>query len=68
MPQLPAMARILACSSLVALAAAFGARTVELNLERSDAAIAFDQSRIGRATEIVPAWVDEILEALPPRL
>ena len=52
----------------VALAAAFGARTVELNLERSDAAIAFDQSRIGRATEIVPAWVDEILEALPPRL
>jgi NAD-dependent deacetylase len=51
----------------VALAAAFGALTVELNLERSDAAIPFDQSRIGRATEIVPAWVDEMLEALPPR-
>jgi NAD-dependent deacetylase len=48
----------------VALASAFGAQTVELNLERSDAAIPFDQSRIGRATEIVPVWVDEILEGL----
>ena len=31
----------------VALAAAFGARTVELNLEPSDAAIPFDESRAG---------------------
>jgi NAD-dependent deacetylase len=48
----------------VALASAFGAQTVELNLERSDADIPFNQSRIGRATEIVPVWVDEILEGL----
>ena len=45
----------------VALAAAYGARTVELNLEPSDAAVPFDQSRAGRATDIVPVWVDEVL-------
>ena len=45
----------------VALASAFGARTVELNLEPSDAVIPFDECRTGRATEVVPAWVDEIL-------
>jgi NAD-dependent deacetylase len=45
----------------VALAAAFGARTVELNLEPSDAAVPFDESRSGPATEIVPAWVEGIL-------
>ena len=45
----------------VALAAAFGARTVELNLEPSDAAVPFDEARVGRATEIVPVWVDEIV-------
>jgi NAD-dependent deacetylase len=45
----------------VALAAAFEARTVELNLEPTDAAVPFDEARIGRATEIVPVWVDEIV-------
>ena len=45
----------------VALASAFGARTVELNLVPSDAVVPFDESRAGRATEIVPAWVDELL-------
>lgn len=48
----------------VALASAFGARTVELNLEASDAAVPFDDARIGPATELVPAWVDEILREL----
>jgi NAD-dependent deacetylase len=48
----------------VALASACGARTVELNLEPSDAAVPFDESRAGRATEIVPAWVDEMLAEL----
>ena len=42
----------------VALAAAFGARTVELNLEPSDALVPFDEVRAGRASEVVPAWVD----------
>ena len=46
----------------VALAAAFGARTVELNLEPSDALVPFDESRAGRATDVVPQWVDEILD------
>jgi NAD-dependent deacetylase len=48
----------------VALAAAFGGRTVELNLEPSDAAEPFHEVRAGRATEIVPVWVDEVLAAL----
>jgi len=47
----------------VALAAAFGARTIELNLAPSDPAVPFDQARIGLATEVVPEWVDEILSA-----
>jgi NAD-dependent deacetylase len=45
----------------VALADAFRARTIELNLEPTDAAVPFDEARIGPATEVVPAWVDEIL-------
>ena len=45
----------------VALAAAFGARTVELNLVPSDAAVPFDDVRAGPATDVVPAWVEEIL-------
>ena len=44
----------------VALASAFGARTVELNLEPSDAIIPFDDARAGRASVLVPQWVDEI--------
>lgn len=44
-----------------ALAAAFGARTVELNLEPSDTAIPFDEVRAGLASVLVPAWVDEVL-------
>jgi NAD-dependent deacetylase len=45
----------------VALAAGVGARTVELNLEPSDASVPFDDVRIGLASHLVPAWVDEIL-------
>lgn len=44
----------------VALASAFGARTVELNLEPSDSIIPFDDARAGRASVLVPQWVDEI--------
>ena len=47
----------------VALAAAFGARTVELNLVPSDAVVAFDDVRAGPATAVVPAWVEEVLAA-----
>jgi NAD-dependent deacetylase len=38
-----------------------GARTLELNLEPSRLGSAFQESRQGRATELVPAWVDELL-------
>jgi NAD-dependent deacetylase len=58
----------------VALAAAFGARTIELNLEPRDAlvlfeeAVPFEEARAGRATELVPAWVDEVIAARPTRM
>lgn len=38
-----------------------GARTLELNLERSEGSHWFHESRQGRASELVPAWVEEIL-------
>jgi NAD-dependent deacetylase len=40
-----------------------GARTLELNLEPSQGSFFFDESRIGKAGELVPAWVDEVLRA-----
>ncbi len=39
----------------------FGARTLELNLERGEGSYWFDESRQGRASELVPAWVEEVL-------
>jgi NAD-dependent deacetylase len=38
-----------------------GAETLELNLEASAVESAFHASRQGPATELVPAWVDELL-------
>ena len=40
-----------------------GARTLELNLERSQGSTWFDESRLGPAGELVPAWVEEVLGA-----
>ena len=40
-----------------------GARTLELNLEQSQGSAWFHETRLGPATEIVPAWVDEMLAA-----
>lgn len=40
-----------------------GARTVELNLERSEGAHLFEAGRYGPASEIVPAYVDALLAA-----
>ena len=39
-----------------------GARTLELNLEASQGTDWFHDARHGPATEVVPAWVDEMLE------
>jgi NAD-dependent deacetylase len=38
-----------------------GAATLELNLERSQGSRWFDETRLGRASELVPAWVGEML-------
>ncbi len=40
-----------------------GARTLELNLEPSQGSAWFSDARYGPATEVVPAWVDEMLAA-----
>jgi NAD-dependent deacetylase len=40
-----------------------GARTLELNLERSQGSHWFDETRLGEASTLVPAWVDELLSA-----
>jgi len=39
-----------------------GARTLEMNLEPSLGSYLFDESRTGKAGELVPAWVEEILD------
>ena len=48
-------------AAFVQYAVASGADTLELNLEPSDGAGDFRQSRTGPATELVPAWVDALL-------
>jgi NAD-dependent deacetylase len=40
-----------------------GAHCLEMNLEPSQGSIFFHETRIGRAAELVPAWVDEVLAA-----
>lgn len=42
-------------------AQAVHAHTVELNLAPSDVVSAFDETHFGPATQIVPAWVDQLL-------
>jgi NAD-dependent deacetylase len=39
-----------------------GAHTLELNLERSQGSSWFHESRLGPASELVPAWVEEMLQ------
>ena len=38
-----------------------GARTLEMNLEPSLGSYLFDESRIGKAGELVPRWVEDLL-------
>ena len=38
-----------------------GARTLELNLERSQGSAWFDETRLGPASGLVPSWVEEVL-------
>ncbi len=48
-------------AGFVAEARRFGARTVEINLERSDVAAMFDEHITGPASEVVPIWVEALL-------
>ncbi|APE29479.1 NAD-dependent protein deacetylase of SIR2 family [Aurantiacibacter gangjinensis] len=48
-------------AGFVQQASANGARTLELNLERSAGSHLFDETRLGPASELVPTWVDEML-------
>ena len=47
----------------VMTAAAAGAHTIELNLAPSEITPLFDEVRHGPASIVVPAWVDEVLQA-----
>jgi NAD-dependent deacetylase len=40
-----------------------GATTLEMNLEPSLGSTMFHQSRIGKAGELVPLWVEEVLQS-----
>lgn len=48
-------------AGFVQSARAMGKATLELNLEESEGSHWFDETRLGRAGTIVPAWVDGIL-------
>ncbi|MFY8195921.1 MAG: NAD-dependent protein deacylase, partial [Novosphingobium sp.] len=48
-------------AGLVRTARDLGVQTLELNLERSKGSAWFHETRLGPASEIVPAWVEELL-------
>ena len=48
-------------AGFVAMARNVGAHTVELNLEPSSGDYLFDERRYGRASEVVPMWVEDLL-------
>ena len=51
-------------AGFVRMARMWGARTLELNLDRSAATSVFDEARQGAAGQLVPVWVDELLGAV----
>jgi NAD-dependent deacetylase len=48
-------------AGFVQIARAAGARTLELNLDRTTGSAWFDETRTGAASLLVPAWVQEVL-------
>ncbi len=48
-------------AGFVRTARELGAATLELNLERSAGSSWFEETRLGPASEIVPAWVEDLL-------
>lgn len=49
-------------AGFVGEARAYGVPCIELNLEPSENALAFTDARYGRASDIVPAWVGEVVK------
>lgn len=54
--------RVHPAAGFVSWARAAGVRTLEINLEESAASGVFHESRRGRAGDLVPGWVEELLE------
>ncbi|WP_375395269.1 NAD-dependent deacylase [uncultured Sphingomonas sp.] len=52
-------------AGFVQTARAYGAATLELNLERSAGSGWFDETRLGAAGALVPDWVDSLLAVQP---
>jgi len=52
-------------AGFVQTARRYGARTLELNLDRSAGSRSFDETRLGAAGLSVPAWVAEVLAQTP---
>lgn len=50
-------------AGFVQVATAYGARTLELNLEPSHGSGFFDEARHGPASDLVPAWVAQVLSS-----
>ncbi len=50
-------------AGFVRTAGHYGAATLELNLDPSAGSIFFDETRLGPASELVPAWIDDLLGA-----
>lgn len=48
-------------AGFVRMASAYGAHTLELNLDRSEGSGWFDESRLGPASQLVPEWVGQLL-------
>ena len=50
-------------AGFVQMATYVGARTIEMNLDPGENVTLFDEARAGKASQTVPAWVDEVLNA-----
>lgn len=50
-------------AGFVSEARGHGIRTCEINLEPSDNARQFDEGRYGPASEVIPAWVEQVLSS-----
>jgi NAD-dependent deacetylase len=59
--------RVYPAASFVSWARRAKVPTLELNLEVSDATGVFHQSRRGRAGELVPVWVEEVISSVKER-